>query len=299
MAVEKGQQKDQPKKMRPRDRNPQNRRLTKRQAVYLAERTGLPVAEIAELRLGEVQKKLEWYIDPMLLLFREVCGRVVRRDPVTGELHPVPYATVHVEDTDCNVLLYAPDGYGYVWIYPGLCSREEIATVQTDECGNFCVWIPRWDIDRLLRWRRERVCFPILEHPRIIDILEDLFPIPAEPIPPIPLPDPPPDFSEIEIRQEVESRLGTQVADRLARLAPDRVFGAFKGAFDEALLEPAPPKALPRPPLPDRKRLQDAQMEDERFKRINLREPLGPFRICVDILIPEWQYFFECKRFHC
>ena len=285
-----------PRKKRPRGENPQERKLTERQAVYLAERTGMSVAEIAELNLGEIREKLEWHLDPTLLLYRKVCGRVVRRDPVTGELHPVPYATVHVEDTDCNLLFYAPEGYGYVWLYPGLCSREEIATVETDECGYFCVWIPRWDIDRLLRWRRERVCFPELEPPRIIDILDDIFPIPEVPRPPIPLPDPPPDFSEIGLRREVETRLGTEVANRLASLAPERTFGAFKGAFDAALLEPAPPDALPKPPLPEPEQFPMMYQEaegDERFEQIDFRNPLGPFRVCVDVFVPEWQIFFD------
>jgi hypothetical protein len=64
--------------------------------------------------------------------------------------------------------------------------------VTTDECGEFCVWVPRWDIDWILRWRRERFCFPF-ERPSIIDLLEDL-PIPVERVPRRPWPEPDPPF---------------------------------------------------------------------------------------------------------
>jgi hypothetical protein len=43
-----------------------------------------------------------------LFHFRRVCGRVVKTDPVTGVDHP--FATVHVEDTDCNFFGLVPGG---------------------------------------------------------------------------------------------------------------------------------------------------------------------------------------------
>src|SRR5262249_8259797 len=114
-----------------------------------------------------------------------------KKDPVTGIEYPVPYATVHVEDTDCSLLGYFPLKSKWAWYFPFHCRREDIATAKTDECGNFCVWIPRWDIDWVLRFRHERICFPIIfERPSIKDILDELIP---ERIPiPIPQPDPGP-----------------------------------------------------------------------------------------------------------
>lgn len=288
-----GEGRDKGRKAPAVDLNPEKRRVTERQALYLERRTGVKAAEIAKLTVGDLRDRLEWHLDPRELFYQKVCGRVVRRDPVTGELHPVPYATVHVEDTDCNFLFYAPPGYGYVWLYPGFCQREEVAAVQADECGNFCVWIPRWEIDRVLRWRLERVCFPELVRPRIVDLLDDLLPIPEIPRPPIPLPDPPPDFADLELRREVAARVGDGVADRLALLAPDRTFGAFRGAFDQALLGPAPRELLPRPPAPDLKKGQMALSNDARLEAIDLKRPLGPYRICRDILVPEWQVIVD------
>jgi len=290
MAAQQKKQGTRSGKQRPDDRNPRERRVTKRQAAFLSERTGIAASELAELELGTLHERLQWHLDPTLLFFRRVCGRVVRPDPETGELHPVPFATVHVEDTDCNLLFHAPEGFPYFWIYPGLCTREEIATVETDACGNFCVWIPRWEIDRILRWRRERIYFPEIDIPRLVDILEDLFPVPRRPPPrpPFPLPDPLPDFTDVEVRREVERRLGAPMAERLARLAPDRTFGAFRGALDAALREPAPREALPRPPLPSPDELPAPHRKHRCLKEIDPRRPVGPFRLCKDVIVPEW-----------
>lgn len=72
----------------------------------------------------------------------------------------MPWATVHVEDTDCSLFGYFPHGWPWSWFLPLLCRREEIATAVTDACGRFCVWIPRWEIDWILRFRREGICLP-------------------------------------------------------------------------------------------------------------------------------------------
>ena len=275
---------------------PEERRLTKRQVEYLSRATGFAASELADIRLGALADKLKYHLDWSSFFFQKVCGRVVKRDPVTGVLYPVPYATVHVEDTDCHLIFYSPSGLGYAWLYPFFCDREEIATVQTDECGNFCVYIPRWDIDRLLEWRRERICFPIFEPPRIIDILGDLLPDPGPLIRRPPLPDPPPDFSDFAFRREVETRLGSEVANRLALAAPRQTFGAFRGGLDAILMEPAPKSALPMPPLPDEGEVKRLIGDDPRLKKIglpDLRRPIGPFKICYDVFVPVWQTIFD------
>lgn len=273
--------------------NPEVRRLTSRQVAYLARETGVATSELVDLTVGDLAAKLKWHFDPSKFFFQKVCGRVVKRHPVTGVLMPVPFATVHVEDTDCNFLFYAPSGYGYVWLWPFLCSREEIATVVTDECGYFCVWIPRWDIDRLLRWRLERICLPTIEPPRLIDIFADLLPDPGPIIRKPPLPDPPPDFRRFELRREVEARVGPAIAQQLALAAPSQTFGAFRGGLDELLTQPAPKSALPMPPLPDEKEFGRMIEGDKNFERLEFRPPLGPFRICFDVIVPEWQTILD------
>lgn len=260
------------------------------QTEHLADRAGIPADELAELTLGEIRDHLEGMLDPGLLGYRQICGRVVRRNPATGTREPVPYATVHVEDTDCNFLFYAPGGYSYVWSYPWGCSTEELATVRTDECGHFCVWIPRWDIDRVVRWRERRFCFPELEPPRVIDVVDDLFHEPDDirwpgPGRPHPRPDPEPEISDLELRQELASRLGNETGTRLMASVSERVFGAYRGDVRELLREPAPQEALPVPPVPPGEE-ELGQLPDD--AEINLYDPLGPFRRCVDVHVPEW-----------
>src|SRR5215475_587453 len=86
------------------DLPPDERVLTRRQAEYLAETAQLELRQLEGRHLRELDELLKFRIDPMLLLFRKVCGRVVRKDPLTGILYGVPNATVYVEDTDCSFL---------------------------------------------------------------------------------------------------------------------------------------------------------------------------------------------------
>src|SRR5438034_9688194 len=96
---------------RPPDRReepPDRRAVTGRQAAYLADVTGVEADKLAGRPLGELDELLRWKIDPFSLLFRRVCGRVVRLNPGTGLLEGVPNATVHIEDTDCSFLGFFP-----------------------------------------------------------------------------------------------------------------------------------------------------------------------------------------------
>jgi hypothetical protein len=183
--------------------DPDKMKITPLQAARLADATGLDAERFVEKQIGRVHEELKWRLPHELLLFRRVCGKVVRRNPASGELEPVPNATVHVEDTDCSFVFYSPPGWpSWTWLFPFGCKREVIATARTDECGRFCVWIPAWEIDWILRWRRGRLCFPTLWRPRVRDwlervILPELLPEPPEVRPthppeatPIPLPIP-------------------------------------------------------------------------------------------------------------
>lgn len=170
--------------------DPDQIKLTETQAARLGALNDVSAKELTGLTVTQISEKFRFRIDPMHLFFRKVCGKVVKKDPVTGVESGVAYATVNVEDTDCSLLGYFPTASKHSWYFPFRCRRETIATVKTDKCGNFCVYIPRWDIDWVLRWRKERLCFPVIfERPSLADILEDL--IPREVIPfPKPEPDP-------------------------------------------------------------------------------------------------------------
>jgi len=62
------------------------------------------------------------------------------------------------------------------------------------------VWVPRFDIDWVLRWRLERRCLPwLFDRPALIDLIPNLgrlIPKPKFPPEPLPGPDPVPDFAD-------------------------------------------------------------------------------------------------------
>ena len=157
--------------------DPAQQKLTDVSASRLAAISGIEAKQLAGATVVDIREKFGHLIEPHLLFFRKVCGKVVKTDPSTGVQYPVPYATVEVEDTDCSLLGFFPVEQPWGWFFPFSCRREVIASVRTDACGNFCVWVPRWDIDWVLRWRAERVCFPIIfERPNWRDIIERLVP---------------------------------------------------------------------------------------------------------------------------
>jgi hypothetical protein len=58
--------------------------LTQLQAERLSAMTRLPVKELVGVRPADLADRVKWHIDPHLWGYRRVCGRVVKRDPVTG-----------------------------------------------------------------------------------------------------------------------------------------------------------------------------------------------------------------------
>lgn len=284
--------------------DPDKRKLTQKQARYLSTISKMPVKELADRTLAEITDITRWKIDPQLLFHRRVCGRVVKTDPETGEKYGVPNATVHVEDTDCNFLVYGPKDLEFLWLFPWNCSREVIATVKTDECGNFCVWVPIFDIDRVLRFRRERLCIPDLVHLDICELLNRKG-IPCPPVEmeypfpkiPRPIPDPAP-IMKFGVRDLLKELAGPEQAERLELLMENRQFGATTRPLQSALHAPALKGKMP-PPLPaEIRELKDenqlktmsfrASVSTSHLREINFQNYIGPFHRCFDVLIPEW-----------
>lgn len=262
-------------------RDPDERTLTTRQANYLAGLSGLEADALAGLRLGQLPEYIGKYLDPMLLFYRKICGRVVKTDPVTGIVHGVPGATVHVMDTDCSFLGYFPVEHpNWWWLWLVNCEEEEIAATVTDECGNFCVWVPRWDIDRLLRWRKERICLPEVFKPN----LGDLVAIVDRP----PLPDPPID---IDVLRSFGG-LGAGVAERVALASSERRFGGVDPLAPLLELPAFGRGEFPPPVGPDAiERLNALELEFKPHPDTDIA--LGPFFRCWDILVPEWLTLFD------
>ncbi len=284
------------------DITPDRRPLTKIQANRLAKLTNLKASDLAGGTIADISEKFKWRINPELFFFREICGRVVKRDPATGELRPVPFATVHVLDADCSFLWFFPIESPWCWAFPIICRYEEIATVTTDECGRFCVLVPRWDIDWILRWRFERRCiWDTFLKPTIRDLLEELRPpVEERPIRPRPWPEPDPPIPFLNktggmFMRRAEELVGPEIARKLAAVETATSFGVSNKRHAQMLDAPAFAKPLP-PPLPaDGLRLSKGDRPKELAKqlKVNLnsldpRRFIGPFRRCWTEIFPEW-----------
>ena len=291
----------------PEQIDPDEREIQDIQAKRLAGASGLPAEKLKGRKMKELMDALRWRIDPHLLLFRRVCGQVVKRNPGTGELEAVPNATVHVEDTDCSFHIFSPPRWPmWSWFFPFGCRREVIATARTDQCGHFCVWIPRWEIDWILKWRKARICFPNLYRLRLRDQLEqilkpDLTPRPPENLPgpmPIPGPDPVPLRSRLTLalkQPDVVERLrevaGDAVANRVAALAVRASFGMESKMLDAELATPVIP--LPPPVSTEKGEMYFPEDLRERFDKIDFDRWVGPFRRCIDIAFAVWTPVFD------
>ena len=299
------------------DTAPDRRPLNALQARRLATLAEIDAKQLVGQNVLELSDKLKWRIDPSLFFFRKVCGQVVKKDPVTGVDYPVPFATVIVEDTDCTLLSYFPHGWKWGWHFPLGCHREVLATVKTDKCGRFCVYIPRFDIDWILRWRHARICFPdIFVRPDLGDLVR----IP-EPRPPFRIPpgDPAP-FERLRLSaaEALGGVPGRQLAQRAAEFQAARSFG---GRNDSGVAQAAAQRAFPAdlpPPLPREFQqllaggaqvvaAKDAKPADALrqtlarqagvapavLEKLDLSRFHGPFRRCIDIVIPEWQVIVD------
>lgn len=296
---------------------PDRQPINKIQAQRLASLTGVNVKEIIGSNVVDLSEKLKWRIDPELLFFRRICGRVVKKDPATGNEYPVPFATVHVEDTDCSLLGFFPVDSPWLWFFPIRCHREEIASVVTDACGRFCVFVPRWEVDWILRFRREHICFPdIFIKPTIRDLLEGLQ---RPPIirPPKPEPDPIPFLLKdggMTLRR-AEELIGRDIAEKLAAFEAGAAVGAsavmkLKLLDSNGFTQPMPPPLpLEFKQLGKRDLNTTAQLEVEEagmmtsarktlaarlnldvqhLEKLDFRRFIGPFRRCFNVFVPEW-----------
>jgi len=303
---------------------PDQRKVTRIQAKRLAALANVSVSDLEQHTIAQLSERLKWKIDPALFLFRKICGKVVKKDPITGVEYPVPFATVHVEDTDCNLVSYFPKPWPWGWFFPFACHREVIGTTKTDQCGNFCVWVPRFDIDWILEWRRKRICFPIVfQRPSIADLLPRLDPEVVGPWPPIPDPDPGPLKTLTTLPPSIIEALGGTRAGKLSLRVADtqatQSFGAPNQLPDELLSARAFENELP-PPLPPEFHRALAGQGDviaakgasategirsaiamklglnpsaKELAGLDPRRFIGPFFRCRDILVPEWHVILD------
>jgi len=300
--------------------SPDERKLTQLQARRMAHLAGVSQAELEGVTMAAAAEKLKWHVDPLHFLFRRVCGKVVKRDPVTGVDSPVPFATVHVEDTDCHFVSYFPTGSPWGWYFPFHCHREEIAHTKTDACGEFCVWVPRFDIDFVLRWRKRLFCH--FRRPWLGDLIPRI-PVPVDgPWPPIDLPWPGPDPrpwleslspSVLEaVAGKAAGRLSQRVAQMKSAWAQNRASEAVERAMQERAFETELPPPLPAEfqkalsgkglvAAPGAKVLEGMQahvamklgVNAKELGALDLRHFIGPFFHCHTMYVPEWQLLLE------
>jgi hypothetical protein len=304
---------------------PDQQKITRTQAKRIAALANIKFDEkFTSLTIAQMGEQLKWRIDPALFLFRKICGRVVKKDLITGVEYPVPYATVYVEDTDCNLISYFPKLWHWGWYFPFFCHREVIGTTKTDACGNFCVWVPRFDIDWVLEWRKKRVCLPIaLKRPSIGDLIDKLKKsIIAVPWPPAPDPDPGPLATltnlPVSTVEAIAGPAARQLAQRVARLQATQTFGAPNQLTENLLNARAFEMELP-PPLPTEFHQVLAEQGIIANKEVSIIEGIrstiamklgldpagkeiadfnpqrfiGPFLRCYDIIVPEWQVIYD------
>jgi hypothetical protein len=282
------------------------RQLTQIQARRLAALSGVAVDSLVGHTIAALAEKYRWEIDPELFLFRRICGRVVKKNPVTGIDYGVPGATVHVLDTEDEYWGFFPFGWLWGWLFPFGRTAEEITSTVTDDCGNFCVWIPRFDIDWVVRWREERYCFPeFLVRPSIANLLRQTFEAePKTPFPPNPNPPDPPSLANlVTIRADIATQIGSRAQQVLETQVSSAAFGASSAALTAQLGRRAFSQQVP-PPLPERVRELHARGEmqalvkhvgitAEHLPKVDFNRYLGPFLRCIDVLVPEWYPIVE------
>jgi hypothetical protein len=288
--------------------DPKVLKVTKRQAEYLGKTSRISLDKIRGKTYGELEELLRLRVSPALLTYRQICGRVVKKNQMTGAFEGVPNATVHVDDTDCSVVGFFPQQHPYFWLYNLGCRTEELATVTTDECGHFCVWVPRWDIDRFLRWRKRWRCHFV--RPRVRDLLP-LRPEPRDPLPgpvgpgdpfrPVPRPFPvpaPPNFRvDRHTLETAGGVLDPDIAGLLERAADQ---GGLESAADqaEAILDVSLFPRRSAAPLPEMLQDLDAfrralPVEPAVAEMAHPRRVLGPFLRCHLKWTAEWQLFAD------
>lgn len=233
-------------------------------------------------------------LDPRLLAFQRICGRVVKTDGVTGKDLPVPFATVTVYDVDFWFLAWSAPGSMYSWFCPCLIRREKLATVTTDECGRFCVCVLNFDIDFYLRWRLERRCYLTwLRKPTIEDVLR------AHEVIPRPQPDPGPIRLDEHVLAHAARVIDTSAVTRLREVATLPHIGAPLLENSDALTRAAFPVQT-RPPLTrEAAEILAPAMRAKLAARVGVPvasleklDPsrwIGPFIRCRDVLIPQWK----------
>ena len=261
---------------------------------------GVPAAEVAGKSIATLKNELA--IDPILFNFELVCGQVVKVDPATGVKYPVPGATVNVYDLVCHWLWFFPPDWPWSWGFRlPECVSELIGSVVTDACGDFCILIPRWDVEWIRVWIQERWCLPeLLRRPSVADLLLPHLPVSAA-APRTP-PDPASLAGLLDARSDLAAAIGPSAVQAIRDAARGRVVGAPATGLSQVLASPAFARAVPAPVPAELRALSPAEAMRSLSSRLglppakgelDLAASYGPFPRCFDIEVPIWVPFFS------
>jgi hypothetical protein len=292
--------------------NPDQVILAEKQQNRFSKLSGIEVNEIKRMSIAQLQDKLKWQLDPRFFFFEKICGKVVKKNHFTGHEYPVPFATVNVFDTDCHIIFYHPHGHPWCWHFPYHYHRELIGKTKTDACGNFCVWVPRFDIDWILHWRKLWHCDLVFKRPHIIDY------IPERKWPPIPIPDPDP-WEELDrltpsiinsipgnkaefLNKEI-SRIKNSVSSEMNKASIESLLN--QRVFDNEMPPPLSEefqKALSGQNIiaskgasatdairSDIRNKLGMDISEKELEKLDLHNYRGPFYRCHEVIVPEWQ----------
>ncbi len=279
------------------DESFEKRSLNPIQVERLAALAEVPKAELEGRGLLELTEHFRW-IEPGWLSPNRVCGQVVKENPATHVLEPVPYALVRVFDVDWSLLGHFPDHWPFGWFFPLARRLELLATVRTDRCGRFCVRVPRFELDWIRRWYRLTLCLPGPFEP--LDLC-DIKPWLCEGLREVP----DWDFGPGPVIEDWQDRLGPEL---LGELLGATQLPKLERPLDELgeLLRLGAGRVELAPPLGEElQRLHEKGGATELAQALKIRLPktlrpgkgleelsprrvYGPFRRCIDVRFPVW-----------
>jgi hypothetical protein len=271
------------------------------QLARLASLAGVPAASLENKSIAALKDEL--VINPILFDFELVCGQVVKVDPGTGAKFPVAGATVNVYDLDCDWLWFFPEGWPWSWGFRlPWCVSELVGSVPTDACGNFCILIPRWDIEWIREWILERWCFPeILQRPSVANLL-----LPHLPGGPATTssgrPDPSSLVRLLDARDDLAAAIGPAAVQAIRDAARSHQVGSPATGLSQVLAANAFTRPVPAPVPAELRALAPADALRSLSSRLSLRQAegeldlsagYGPFLRCIDVDVPIWVPFFS------
>ena len=174
----------------------------------------------------------------------------------------------------------------------GVALSRSIASVSslplstTDACGKFCFWIPWFEIEWILRWREERLCFAeLFTKPSISDLFAPRADTESRRIPATLV-------GRLRPGGDLAATLGARAGVVLTRHVAPAGSVTTCGRLAELLRVPAFTQRV-APPLPACPGANTRTPMPDALGRSTPTAIFGPFLRCIDIAVPEWYEIVE------